>query len=177
MRLHLGSNHRPEKNWLCPGIVGQLLAATEPFWLSESPCSCRPEEVGFDRIHKAFAPHGAGERNADDRNRTYTGVSPQAPEACASASSATSAKSIILWPRHEHPSSPLPEKSFDSQSSIFRPLPRAYPRCAGRAFGGCDQISRGCAPSVILSASEESGPSATTSVGCVRGPDASRRSA
>ncbi len=29
--------------------------------------------------------------NADDRNRTYTGVSPQAPEACASASSATSA--------------------------------------------------------------------------------------
>ena len=34
--------------------------------------------------------------NADERSRTSTGRSPQAPEACASANSATSAEEIIL---------------------------------------------------------------------------------
>ncbi|GEM_PF-5196919 len=34
--------------------------------------------------------------NADERSRTSTGVSPQAPEACASANSATSAVMGII---------------------------------------------------------------------------------
>jgi hypothetical protein len=131
------------------------------------------DAAGGDKCAKqsqSAAVHGTG--RADSR-MDRSGLGPQ-----RRPSAGTSVRNKANWPKRGTETMSTPGRckgsgtdNCERSAAIRRMAAAAATRCATKFRGVC------APPPVILSGGEGSGPSTITYVGCIRGPDASLRSA